>query len=124
MAFRIDQEALVLGALAAGPQHGYGIVKQLRDGSSGLFNMNEGQLYPLLHKMQEAGWIKGEWVTSDSGPAKKMYALLDEGRFELGRRQAHWRRFSSAVGGLLFAEEDASVKTQDSLPDGLEVSHG
>jgi DNA-binding PadR family transcriptional regulator len=124
VAFRTDQEALLLGALVAGPQHGYGIIKLLRDGSSGLFNMNEGQLYPLLHKMQEAGWIKGEWVTSDSGPAKKSYVLLEEGRKELGRRQAQWRRFSLAVGGLLFAEEDTTVKSQESLPGALEASHG
>jgi DNA-binding PadR family transcriptional regulator len=119
MAFRTDQEALVLGALASGPQHGYGIVKSLRDGSSGLFNVNEGQLYPLLHKMQESGWIKGEWETSESGPARKTYVLLDEGRAELQRRQELWRKFSSAVGGLLFTE-DKNPKVQ---PGSLEVNN-
>ena len=101
MRFKTDSEALVLGALADGPQHGYGIVKTLSSGSSGLFKMNEGQLYPLLHRMQAKGWIKGEWETSDSGPARKTYVLLDEGKKELEKRRHEWQQFSSAVGGVL-----------------------
>jgi len=128
MAFKTDPEALVLGALVAGPQHGYGIVKTLRDGSSGLFNMNEGQLYPLLHKMQKHGWIKGEWETSESGPARKTYVLLEEGRKELERHKAHWLKFSSAVGGLLLAEEpkreESTTRIPGLLPNKGEVTCG
>ncbi len=126
MGFRTDQAALVLGALVSGPQHGYGIVKILRDGSSGLFKMNEGQLYPLLHDMQERGWIKGEWETSETGPARKTYVLLEEGRKELISRQAQWRKFSEAVGRLLFSEDgDAQPTVKDSgfLSGSLELSH-
>jgi len=115
MGFKTDAEALVLGALVAGPRHGYGIVKSLREGSSGLFNMNEGQLYPLLQKMQERGWIKGEWEMSDSGPARKTYVLLEEGQKELANRREQWKRFSSAVGGLLLIDEQTGK---------AEVSHG
>ena len=105
MRFKTDSEALVLGALVAGPQHGYGIVKQLREGSSGLFKLNEGQLYPMLHKMQKAGWISSEWETSDGGPARKTYTLLEEGTKELEARRAQWKEFSAAVGGLLLSLE-------------------
>jgi PadR family transcriptional regulator PadR len=101
MKFKPDPEALVMGALANGPLHGYGIVKTLREDSQGIFKMNEGQLYPLLHKMQQEGWILGEWEAVDSGPARKTYTLLEEGKLELERRMQEWSRFSSAVGGLL-----------------------
>ena len=104
MRFKSDPEALVLAALVDGPQHGYGIVKRLHDGSSGLFKMNEGQLYPLLHKMQESGWIKGEWEISESGPARKTYVLLEEGHKELKARQVQWLRFAAAVGGVMQSE--------------------
>ena len=104
MRFKSDPEALVLAALVDGPQHGYGIVKRLHDGSSGLFKMNEGQLYPLLHKMQESGWIKGEWEISESGPARKTYVLLEEGHKELKARQVQWLRFAAAVGGFMQSE--------------------
>ncbi len=63
--------------------------------------MNEGQLYPLLHKMQEQGWIKGEWETADLGPAKKTYVLLEEGRLEFQRRKAEWSKFVSAVNSVM-----------------------
>ena len=109
MRFKSDPEALILGSLVNGPQHGYGIVKTLRETSDGLFSMNEGQLYPLLHKMQEAGWIKGEWETEGSGPAKKTYLLLDEGRLELQKRRKEWEKFASAVGGILTIAQKPEV---------------
>ncbi|MDR3689185.1 MAG: helix-turn-helix transcriptional regulator [Fimbriimonas sp.] len=101
MRFKSDPEALILAALADGPKHGYGIVKQLKDGSSGLFKMNEGQLYPLLHRMQESGWIKGEWETTETGPARKTYVLTESGRLELEKRRQEWAKFSSAVSGVI-----------------------
>ena len=103
MRFKSDPEALILGALVDGPQHGYGIVKILKEGSSGLFKMNEGQLYPLLHKMQENGWIKGEWETTDTGPARKTYVISDSGRAELEKRRQEWAKFSAAVSGVILA---------------------
>ena len=124
MRFKSDPEALVLGALVDGPQHGYGIVKRLHDGSSGLFKMNEGQLYPLLHKMQESGWIKGEWETSDSGPARKTYVLLEDGHKELKARQEQWRRFAAAVCGFMQTETAKEEKEASKLGDlSTEVSH-
>jgi PadR family transcriptional regulator PadR len=98
-------EALLLGALADGPLHGYGIVKALKERSGGMFSLPESQLYPLLHRLQSAGWIQGEWHTSESGPARKTYTLLDDGRTELDRRQQDWRQFSAAVGSLLMTKE-------------------
>jgi len=105
MRFKTDMEALVLGALADGPLHGYGIVKKIRDQSNGLFGLPESQLYPLLHQMQARGWIQGEWEMSASGPARKCYTLLAPGRAELGARRQHFEQFTAAVGNLLIAKE-------------------
>ena len=105
MRFKSDTEALVLGALSEGPLHGYAIVKTIRDNSGGMFNLPESQLYPLLHKMQAEEWIKGEWLTSESGPARKAYTLSEAGRTELARRQKDFAKFTSAVGALLLPKE-------------------
>ena len=101
MRYKGDAEAMVLGALANGPQHGYGLVRAIQEGSSGLFKMNEGQLYPLLHRMQAKGWIVGEWETPQAGPARKTYTLLEEGLKELDARREEWSRFSRAMSGVL-----------------------
>jgi DNA-binding PadR family transcriptional regulator len=96
---------LVLGALADGPLHGYGIVKTIREGSEETISLPESQLYPLLHRMQAAGWIAGEWQTPDSGPARKTYTLTESGESELARRRKEWTRFAGAVGSLLAVKE-------------------
>lgn len=100
MRFKSDPEALILGALTAGPLHGYGIVKALSEHSGGFFQMKEGQLYPLLHQLQDQGLIKGEWETPEGGPARKTYILLDPGREELARRMEEWQQFSGAIAGF------------------------
>ncbi|HVT11959.1 MAG TPA: helix-turn-helix transcriptional regulator [Fimbriimonadaceae bacterium] len=102
MRFKTDPEAMILGVLAEGPLHGYGIVKAIQEASDGLFKMAEGQLYPVLHGMQKRGWIQGEWETSESGPARKAYRLLEAGRLELEARRADWQRFAKAAGNVLF----------------------
>ena len=128
MKFKSDQEALVLATLVVGPQHGYGIIKRLREGSNGLFEMNEGQLYPLLHKMQEKGWIVGQWETSESGPARKTYSLLEAGQKELEARKSQWSSFTDAVNGLMTSEDSRDKKSPLALPIlkplAVEVNHG
>ena len=104
MRFRPDTEAMILGALANGPLHGYGIVKCLKENSDGLFKLNEGQLYPMLFKMQESGWIIGEWETEGSGPARKIYSLTVDGTNELQRKLSDWDRFSKAVQQTLLTK--------------------
>lgn len=101
MKFKTDPEALVLGVLAEEPLHGYSIVKSIQKASGGMFKMQEGQLYPLLHRMQKAGWIKGEWEATETGPARKTYHLLDPGKKELEARRAEWKKFAGAVVGIL-----------------------
>ena len=112
MQYKSDVEALVLAALAQCPQHGYGLVKAIQGGSSGLFRLNEGRLYPLLHKMQAKGWIAGTWESDQTGPARKTYTLLESGAKELEARRADWDRFSQAVSAVLSAGERPKTEVQ------------
>jgi PadR family transcriptional regulator PadR len=102
----------VLGALAQGPQHGYGIVKALQEGSSGLFKMNEGQLYPLLHRMQQNRWIVGEWQTPQAGPARKTYTLLEDGLAELEKRREEWMDVMMAMNSILGTDNAPKSEVQ------------
>ncbi len=102
MRFKTDIEALILATLENGPKHGYAIVKTLRTQSDGLFKLNEGQLYPLLHSMQEKGLIRGEWETSETGPARKIYIILEAGNAELESRRSDWNEFAASVKRSLF----------------------
>lgn len=108
MRFKTNPEALILGVLAGGPLHGYGIVKSIQEASEGLFKMAEGQLYPVLHRMQKRGWIRGEWETSETGPARKAYHLLDTGRRELEIRRNEWQQFAKATGKVLCLNPEAN----------------
>jgi DNA-binding PadR family transcriptional regulator len=101
MKFKADPEALVMAALADGPQHGYGIIRVMRETSTGLFELNEGQLYPLLHKMQAKGWIAGEWQILEAGNPRKNYTLTESGLLELEKRRRDWETFTHAVSGVI-----------------------
>jgi DNA-binding PadR family transcriptional regulator len=101
MAFKTDFEALILGAVAAGPLHGYGIVKAIREGSQGALRAGQGQLYPVLHRMEEAGWLAAEWEPQGSKPPRKVYRLTEEGTAALSERKQSWSVFSRAVDAIL-----------------------
>lgn len=101
MAFKTDFEALILGAVAAGPLHGYGIVKAIREGSGGALRAGEGQLYPFLHRMEEQGWLAAGWEPQEGKPARKVYELTDKGRAELAEKKKAWSAFSGAVSSIL-----------------------
>ncbi len=107
MAFKPDSEALVLAALAREALHGYAIIRAVRDNSSGLFDMYEGQLYPLLHKMQARGLVVGEWQIQDSGAPRKTYTLTEAGAAELEHRRREWTKFTTAVSGVMLSAPQA-----------------
>jgi PadR family transcriptional regulator PadR len=94
-------DMIVLAALAAGPAHGYAIIEQLKRQSDGAFDLPEGTIYPVLHRLEQAGLLAGRWVTADSGRRRRVYALTKRGTRELGERRAVWERFSGAIGSLL-----------------------
>lgn len=81
-------EMLVLGSLANGPKHGYQIALDVEERSSGWFVLQHGTLYPILHRLEEDGWIVGEWSGGDGGRRRKVYGLTEEGRSELASGSA------------------------------------
>jgi len=101
MSYRTDTKALVLSILADKPNHGYGISRCLRERSGELLKLGEGQLYPILHTLEEQEWIVGEWEMQDGDPPKRVYSITPKGRKELEARAKTWRAFADAVAQVL-----------------------
>jgi DNA-binding PadR family transcriptional regulator len=101
MSYRTDTKALVLAVLADGPLHGYGITREIKKRSEETLKLGEGQLYPLLHALEEQGWIAGEWEMQEGDPPRKVYSLTDSGQAELEKRAKSWLSFANAVATVL-----------------------
>lgn len=95
-------ELLVLKALAWGPRHGYGIMGWIQESSGGL-DLEEGALYPALHRMEERGWLASEWGRSESNRRAKFYRLTARGRRQLGAKTSEWNRHVEAIARVLAA---------------------
>jgi len=93
-------DMIVLAALSTGPAHGYAVIEEIKRRSAGAFDLPEGTIYPVLHRLERAGLLAGRWVTADSGRRRRVYAITRRGQRELGERRAVWERFSDAIGGL------------------------
>ncbi len=95
-------DLLILKTLAqAGPIHGYGIVLYIQRVSDDLLRVEEGSLYPALHRIEQTGWIASEWRTSKNNRRAKFYKLTAEGRKQLAREQQSWDRVVQGVSSLL-----------------------
>ena len=94
-------DLLVLKTLARGPLHGWAISKRIVQLSDDVLSVQQGSLYPALHRLEQQGWIESEWRNSDAGRSAKFYTLTREGRQQLDRELETWKRLSSAVGLLL-----------------------
>ena len=94
-------ELLILKTLASGPNHGFGITLHIQSVSEGLLRVEEGSLYPALHRMEEAGWIRAEWAARDNGRPARLYELTAAGRKQLASTQARWTAVTGAVGLVL-----------------------
>jgi PadR family transcriptional regulator PadR len=93
---------LVLKILARrGPLHGYGITAQIEDMSEEILRVEEGSLYPALHRMEEAGWIKAKWLTTENKRRARVYEITAAGRKQLEEEESRWRAVSAAVGHVL-----------------------
>ena len=90
----------MLAALSAGPAHGYAIIEELKRRTAGAFDLPEGTVYPVLHRLEQAGLLAGRWVTADSGRRRRVYELTRRGGHALAERRAVWEQFSDAVGSL------------------------
>jgi transcriptional regulator len=94
-------DLIVLAALAAGPAHGYAVIEAIRLRSGRAFDLPEGTIYPVLHRLEEAGLLSSRWVTAESGRRRRVYALTRRGDRALAERRDLWQRFAEAIGGLI-----------------------
>jgi PadR family transcriptional regulator, regulatory protein PadR len=94
-------ELLILKTLALEPRHGWAIAERLHQISSATLNVRQGSLYPALHRLERAGWIKARWGTSDNNRRAKYYELTKRGRARLDAGIADWRRLSEVVARVL-----------------------
>jgi len=96
-------DLLILKTLALEPMHGWGIAQRIHQMSKEVLQVNQGALYPALHRLEQSGWIKAKWGESDSNRRAKFYSLTPAGRKYLEREQANWQRLSTAIGLVLEA---------------------
>jgi PadR family transcriptional regulator len=93
---------LVLKTLARRPRlHGYAIMSAIQAMSGDVLRVEEGSLYPALHRIEEAGWIRAQWIIKDSGRRARMYELTATGKKQLGAEESRWQAVTSAVNLVL-----------------------
>jgi len=94
-------DLLILKALAKGSLHGYGVAEWIHESSQDILRVEEGALYPALHRLELRGLLASEWGTSDNNRRAKYYALTATGRKQLAQETEYWRRMSGAVARVL-----------------------
>lgn len=98
-------DLLILKMLALEPLHGWAIGQRLKQHSGEVLQVSDGSLYPALHKLEQEGWIKGEWKQSENNRRAKFYSLTRAGRRAFEREAANWERLSSAISWVLALRE-------------------
>ena len=101
-------DLMVLKTLEAlGPLHGYGIARRIEQVSENLLQLNQGTLYPALLRLQQRGWIKSEWGTSENNRKARFYSLTSAGRRQLAVEARNWERISAVMARLLAGSQEA-----------------
>jgi PadR family transcriptional regulator PadR len=98
-------DLLVLKALSWGPAHGYSVADWIRERSDAALLVEEGALYPALHRLERRGWVDAEWGLSDNNRKARFYRLTSKGRSQLRSEVSLWERYVSAVGKVLRTQE-------------------
>ena len=88
---------LILKIVALGPVHGYGISLRIRQISKEVLRVQQGSLYPALHRLEKRGWLEADWGESDNGRQAKFYRLSAKGRKQLAAEKSNWERLANAV---------------------------
>jgi PadR family transcriptional regulator PadR len=96
-------DVLVLKTLSWGPRHGYAVARGLQQLTDDVLQIEEGSLYPALHRMERRGWVESEWGLSENNRRAKYYKLTTEGRRQLRAEASTWSIFSQAVSKVLSA---------------------
>jgi PadR family transcriptional regulator len=98
-------DMLILQTLSLEPAHGYAIAQRLQQVSRETVQVNQGSLYPALHRLEQRGWLKASWRQSETGREAKFYSLTRAGQKQLAVEKATWNRLTTAVQ-LIFTEGD------------------
>jgi transcriptional regulator len=94
-------DLLILRTLALGPQHGWGISERVQQTSSDLLRIQQGSLYPALHRLERRGWVKARWGTSENNRRAKYYELTKAGQRRLEMETDTWKKLTAAVAQVL-----------------------
>ena len=98
-------DMLILKIVALGPIHGYSIAQRIRQISKEVLQVQQGSLYPALHRLEKRGWLRAEWGEAETGREAKFYLLTRAGRKQLEAEAANWGRLSEAVAMILRTAE-------------------
>lgn len=98
-------DVLILKVVALGPIHGYAIAQRLQQMSGQVLHIQQGSLYPALHRLEKRRWLRAEWASSETGRDARFYTLTPVGRKQLGEQRANWDRLSLAISGILSTAE-------------------
>ncbi len=96
-------DLLILKILALEPAHGWAIANRIRQMSSDVLQVGQSALYPALHKLEQNGWVRAEWATSDNNRRAKYYSLTNAGRKALAEESAGWERLAAAITTIVRA---------------------
>ena len=96
-------DVLILKTLSPGTLHGWGIAQRIQQVSQDVLAVNQGSLYPALHRLEEQGWITAQWGSSENNRRARFYTLTRAGRRQLADETQSWERFAAAVGRVLAA---------------------
>jgi PadR family transcriptional regulator PadR len=94
-------ELLILRTLENSLVHGYGIARSIRDRTEGVLDVEQGALYPALHRLNRRGWIMGEWGETETGRRARFYSLTGKGKQALQKESARWEEHAQAVYAVL-----------------------
>jgi PadR family transcriptional regulator len=94
-------DVLILRTLAGGAMHGWGIAQRIQQVSEDVLRVNQGSLYPALHRLEEEGWIAAEWGASENNRKAKYYRLTKRGQRQLEAETENWKRLAGAVARIL-----------------------
>ena len=95
-------DLLILKIIALEPMHGWAIAQRIRQMSGEVLQVGQGALYPALHKLEQAGWIKAEWSINEAKRRVKFYSITKDGRKRLQQEASDWKRLSSAITSIVF----------------------
>ena len=98
-------DMLILKVVALGPIHGYAIAQRIQQISREFFQVQQGSLYPALHRLEDRGWLKAEWKATDTGRDAKFYSLTPVGRKQLNAEVKSWEQLTDAVALILRTAE-------------------